>query len=636
VLLRHVNDLLDVARIEEGRMPARYVRADLAELARGTAAQFEVAATERGVALEVDVPARLEVELDPEKIQRVVANLLGNAFKFVPDGGRVRVALQRDGDLVRLEVEDSGPGVPAELRAAIFERFRQDETGAARTGGTGLGLSIAKEFVELHLGTLDVDEGRWGGARFTATLPAKAPEDVAVATGEARHAPSASVRSIADEAAAPRATASAIPSAASPGAPRVLVVEDNPEMAQFIGEVLGAEFQTSLASDGVEGLNTAEALRPDAVVTDLMMPRAGGEVLLSGLRANAALAATPVLVLTSRDDEQLRARLLREGAQDYVVKPFAAEELAVRVRNLVAMKRSRDVLEEEVAARGRDLEDMARELAQRKREVERALETAQVAREQAERAAKVKSLFLGMTSHELRTPLTAMRLSVQTLRSGREPLTPRQREIADRIDQSTRRMLALVETLLEYTRVESGRLTVRAERFDLRALVGDVVEEVRPQAQKRLLSLDMLPPPAPPAPVESDPRLVRLVLVNLVVNAVKYTEQGSVTVALGAAGPRAWFEVRDTGPGIAPRDLARVFEPYEQGGDPSRPASGVGLGLSIVKGILDALGAHISVSSDVGRGSAFRVVLPERPPAAGEPGGPGGSGAEDGAGRGGA
>jgi signal transduction histidine kinase len=218
-----------------------------------------------------------------------------------------------------------------------------------------------------------------------------------------------------------------------------------------------------------------------------------------------------------------------------------------------------------------------------------------------------------MTSHELRTPLTSMRLSIQTLRAGREPLTPRQSEIAERIDQSARRLLALVETLLEYTRVESGRLTVRAERFDLLAVVRDVLEEVRPQAQKRLLSLDVAPQ-TPATMVESDPKLVRLVLVNLVVNAVKYTEQGGVTVTLGVDGARTWFEVRDTGPGIPPRDLSRVFEPYEQLGEASKPAPGVGLGLSIVKGIVDALGATIEVDSTVGRGSMFRVDLPERPP----------------------
>jgi signal transduction histidine kinase len=154
---------------------------------------------------------------------------------------------------------------------------------------------------------------------------------------------------------------------------------------------------------------------------------------------------------------------------------------------------------------------------------------------------------------------------------------------------------------------------VRPERFDLAAAAREVVDEVLPQAQRRLLSIDVEVQDPAPGPVESDPRLLRLALVNLVVNAVKYTEQGGVTVALGG-GARTWIEVRDTGPGIPPRELALVFEPYEQLGDRTKPASGVGLGLSLVKAIVEALGAEITVHSEVGRGTVFRIALPETAP----------------------
>src|SRR5262249_12460292 len=153
-------------------------------------------------------------------------------------------------------------------------------------------------------------------------------------------------------------------------------------------------------------------LRPDTVVSDLMMPRLSGEAFVRELHARAALAATPVLLLSARTDAVDRARLLREGAQDYVVKPFRAEELRARVRNLVAAKRTRDVLQAELATRGTDLEGLTRELARRTRELALALEATRVAREQAERAAQVKSSFLRMMSHELRTPLTTLQLGV--------------------------------------------------------------------------------------------------------------------------------------------------------------------------------------------------------------------------------
>jgi signal transduction histidine kinase len=383
-------------------------------------------------------------------------------------------------------------------------------------------------------------------------------------------------------------------------------------MSRFLSRVLGDEFRVATAADGHEALQLAEALRPDVVVTDVMMPRLGGEGLLAALRERPPLADTPVLVLTAREDDALRVRLLAAGAQDFVVKPFLPEELRVRARNLARVKRARDLLEAELATRGRGLEDAARELARRARELEIALDAARVAREQAERASKTKSVFLGMASHELRTPLTAMRLTIEALATGREPLTPRQREAVGRIDQASRRLLALVESLLEYTRVESGKLVVHPERFDLAALAAEVVGEALPLAQRKLLALEAAPAPPALPPVESDPRLVRIVLVNLVVNAVRYTDAGSVRVSVAHSVEGHAVEVEDTGPGLTPEELGRIFEPFEQGGAAARKAQGVGLGLTLVKGIVEALGGTIDVRSRPGRGSTFRVTLPPR------------------------
>jgi signal transduction histidine kinase len=615
VLLRHVNDLLDVARVEEGRLTARHERVDLAQLVRETAAQFDVAAAERRVRLERPGPAPLVAEVDPGKVHRVLANLLGNAFQFVPGGGAVRVSLAAEGGVARIEVSDDGPGIAPELREVIFERFRQDER-LGRQGAAGLGLTIAKEFVELHGGRIEVGEATGGGARFTVTLPLRAPAGATVAAAAAGAPPPRGAGlQLADEArAAPHRSAAGSRPAPGPDAPSVLVAEDNPEMSRLVAGLLGEEFRVETAADGVEALQLAEALRPDVVVADVMMPKLGGEGLLAALRERPALAGTPVLVLTAREDEALRVRVLAAGAQDFVVKPFLAEELRVRTRNLARVRRARDLLEAELATRGRDLEEAARELARRKRELEVALDAARVAREQAERASKTKSVFLGMASHELRTPLTAMRLSVEGLAAGRERLSARQREAVRRIDLASRRLLSLVESLLEYTRVESGRLVVKPERFDLAALAAEVVDEALPHAQRKLLALELAPPPAELTPAVTDPRLVRIVLVNLVVNAIRYTEAGGVRVTVGEEAAGHLLEVEDTGPGLTREEQDRIFEPFEQvGGEAARKAQGVGLGLTLVKGIVEALGGTIALRSEPGHGSTFRVTLPPRP-----------------------
>lgn len=174
---------------------------------------------------------------------------------------------------------------------------------------------------------------------------------------------------------------------------------------------------------------------------------------------------------------------------------------------------------------------------------------------------------------------------------------------------ATTRLIGLVDSLLAYTRAESGRLEVRPEQFDLAALAAEVIDELRPQAQQKLLELGLAPLAAPLPAVVSDPRLVRIVLMNLTVNAVKFTERGSVQIAL-AAGPGGHeVAVHDTGPGIAPEDLPRVFEPFEQVDGAQRRSAGVGLGLSLVRSIVDALGGTIEARSSP-QGSVFTVRLP--------------------------
>src|SRR5262249_36734607 len=171
-LRKQVDDLLDVARLEAGRMVVRYEQVDLAELVRLSASDFQGLGDDRGLRFTVNAPQSLPAYADKEKITRIVLNILSNALKFTPSGGEVRCHLSAKDEYARLVVEDSGPGVPENMRQAVFERFRQVEGGANRRfGGTGLGLAIVKDFVELQRGSVGLDQSPLGGARFTITLP---------------------------------------------------------------------------------------------------------------------------------------------------------------------------------------------------------------------------------------------------------------------------------------------------------------------------------------------------------------------------------------------------------------------------------------------------------------------------------
>ncbi len=364
-LLKHVNDLLDLSKLDARRMTINYARIDLVPLVRMVAGHFQTLAPPRGLSYAISTPDTLPAEVDAEKIEQVLLNLLSNAFKFTPAGGRIHCALEAIGEgHVLLSVQDSGPGVAPEMRRTIFERFRQAQQATTRSyGGTGLGLAIAKELVDLHQGTISVAPAPGGGSLFQVEMPRQAPDGAFVRSGL-----------VVDDSARREAVAEGVvaelqPSDADavfeqrrPDRPSILVVEDNHEMRRFIVESLAQEYDMVSVADGESGLARALAELPDLVVTDLMLPRLGGDGLVQALRQRPGLANVPILVLSAKDDDALRTRLLAESVQDYVTKPFSANELRARVRNLVTVKRARDMLQRELATQNEDLAQLAEQL----------------------------------------------------------------------------------------------------------------------------------------------------------------------------------------------------------------------------------------------------------------------------------
>lgn len=314
------------------------------------------------------------------------------------------------------------------------------------------------------------------------------------------------------------------------------------------------------------------------------------EISLSPLRTAAGtFAMTAIRDVTERKRvEQERARLHAE------------------------VEGARDLLRRELDTQSRDLEALARDLAARKRDLEAALDTARASRDEANRANRVKSDFLALVSHELRTPLSALLLQVDRL--AQDPLpSARARTALPRLTAASQRLTALVEALLAHSRVASGRVEPRREPVDLGRMVEEVVWELRPLAEHKGLALRSRTPGVL-APVETDPALVRVVLANLVGNAVKFTLSGEVAVTVaGGAGDQA-ISVSDTGPGIPDAERDRIFEPFEHL-DPIRAKHlpGVGLGLALVREICSALGARVELRSEVGAGSTFTVRFPVAP-----------------------
>ncbi|MBV8748769.1 MAG: response regulator, partial [Candidatus Eremiobacteraeota bacterium] len=440
VLFGHVDDLLDVAKLEAGKITPAYEDHDVAELVRLAASYFEAIARDRAIVLDVQAPWPVPAQIDPKQLRRIIFNLLSNAFKFTPLGGTVRCAVHpsADGASVLIDVADSGPGIPVAFRETVFERFRQVDGGETRRhDGTGLGLAIVRELLALHHGNVSVADAPEGGALFQIVVPATAPPGTPIGVPAAHEMP-----------AVPASPARAVldaqwfvppPAGADVDRPLVLIVEDNREMNRFIAESMAPEFRTVSAFDGSDGVQRALRLSPDLVLTDVMMPGTSGEGIVRELRARPEFAAVPIVVLTAKADDDARVKLLELGADDCLTKPFSTQELLARARNLIAAKRA--------AERIARLHDEIVEKNVRLREADRA-----------------KSEFLAAMSHELRTPLAAIIGNAELLQAGAMgALSDPQAQLMNDVLEGAEHMLEVVNDILDLSKIEAGRVEFEPE-----------------------------------------------------------------------------------------------------------------------------------------------------------------------------
>jgi PAS domain S-box-containing protein len=358
-LLRLVNALLDFARIEGGRVRASCQPTDLATLTTDLASSFRSATEQAGLTLAIDCRALpLPVCVDRDMWERIVLNLLSNAFKFTFEGG-IALTLQQAGETVELQVRDTGVGIPEEELPRIFERFHRVNNARSRTHeGSGIGLALVQELVKLHGGTVRLESAVGRGSTFIVTVPLR-QEPLAAEPGNA--APGSAVLAAApfvEEAlrwlpdasslATPASAADSEPrpapateSAGSSDRPRVLIADDNADMRQYLSRLLAERYQVQALADGQQALAAVRAQPPDLIVSDIMMPNLDGFGLLRQLRADPRTRTLPIILLSARAGEDSRVEGLDAGADDYLVKPFGARELLARVQVHLELARIR-------------------------------------------------------------------------------------------------------------------------------------------------------------------------------------------------------------------------------------------------------------------------------------------------------
>jgi signal transduction histidine kinase len=361
-LQKLVNTLLDFSRFEAGRVQPFYEPTDLAELTGSLASAFRSATDRAGLALVLECEPIGELAyVDRDMWEKVVLNLVSNAFKFTLEG-QIRVGLQRIAAAAVLTVQDTGSGIPEDEIPFVFDRFHRVIGTQGRTHeGTGIGLALVHELVKLHGGTVVAESELGRGSTFTVTvplgtahLPAAGPDRVPSAsqTGLARDAfVEEAMRWLpgfeaVDEASAFTAGMNiADPFGRQPGVARerILLADDNADMREYVRRLLEPAWDVATVTNGREALTAAIERPPDLVITDVMMPELDGFGLLRQLREHPASRDVPVMMLSARAGEESRVEGLQAGADDYVIKPFSARELVARVETQLLRGRIRGI-----------------------------------------------------------------------------------------------------------------------------------------------------------------------------------------------------------------------------------------------------------------------------------------------------
>ena len=599
-LLKLVNSMLDFSRIEAGRVQATYTPLDLSRLTANLAGVFESAMEKGGLAYHVELHDLDEpVYVDRDMWEKIVFNLLSNAFKFTLQG-QVTVILARHEGMARLSVLDTGSGIPESELPRVFERFYRIEGTPGRTyEGTGIGLALIQELVRLHGGTISAHSAPGEGTRFDVAIPfghAHLPKDAigqvpceetdVVSEGAGRTGAAfieEALRWLPDDAPGPGTAADggfagAEDSLRSVGRlPRILIADDNNDMRAYLKSLLDPHADVDVCADGEAAYAMLLRDPPDLLLSDVMMPKLDGFGLIAKIRANESLCHLPVVLLSARAGEEAKVEGLQAGADDYLVKPFAARELLARLQRQVAMGHERRLRQKALVDKN-----------------------------------QMQSEFLFTLAHELRNPLAPIRTGLELMRLRSADPGADTRDVQAMIRRQVDHMVHLVDDLLDVARVSEGKLALRRERVMLDQLVNDAIEISMPllEAGRHHLTMRL---PASPLSLNVDKHRIAQVLSNLVNNAAKYTpDDGHIVVEAVTEANELVISVIDNGIGIDADMLPVVFDMYAQAHQNDRMAQGgLGVGLNLVKRLVMLHGGRVAAfSAGVGQGSRFTIFLP--------------------------
>ncbi len=601
-LLRLINQLLDLSKLESGRMDLQKKRINVVQFVEGVVFSFTAFTEQNKISLDFESDVDdLPVAFDPEAMEKVFFNLLSNAVKFTPEGGRIEVKVNRmsDGEHIEFRVRDTGSGIPEKDLPYIFDRFRQAEGSSSNVQqGTGIGLALVKELVELHGGSIWVESAVGKGTEYSIIMPIGSDFTEPVVDSDDELGYSISSGPMVemavfdfedDDGDSQRISgdgATQKPVLENGDAPAtILVADDNPDIRQYMLSCLNGTYHVQSAKNGAEALEKARELRPDLIISDVVMPKMTGYDLCRAVRADDDLKLTPIILVTSKAAVDDKIEGLEAGANDYLPKPFNAEELFARVGNLLTLRKQQHDLE----VLNEVLQDKNGELKE---------------------ASELKSQLLRIAAHDLKNPLNNIREFASLIQEEIEEGTDVS-EMLDLIQSSSNKMLELITQILESEALESGQLEINPEPVDLANVASGLVEQNRRQAQRKGQEILFDVPRADSFIVDGSEEWLAESMENLISNAIKYSPPGKkIWVTLRRSASKIEFEVRDDGPGLSEEDKGMLFQKFQRlSARPTGGESSTGLGLSIVKQIVEMHGGDIRVESEVGHGAAFIMAF---------------------------